>query len=263
MSRARPGQHRPPACPSGWRTGPPDFVGVGVQKAGTSWWYSLLAMHPQVAPRPDHRKELHFFDCFSGQQFGSADAARYHEFFPRPDGALAGEWTPRYLSDFWTPRQLAIAAPDAKLLVLLRDPVDRYRSGITHELNLGARRNPTLAIEVMHRGMYHLQLTALLRHFPREQVLVLQYEQCRDDPQRQLARTFDFLGLDPMQFIPSDLSKRVNVTPTEKLLLPAQVSDELQALYSPDVLALAEEFPEIDVRLWPNFRDRARRLRRV
>lgn len=261
MSPGRAAVVRPPVCPMGWRTGPPDFVGVGVQKAGTSWWHRLLASHPGVAPRLDRQKELHFFDAFSGRQFGRADAARYQALFPRSEGALAGEWTPRYLSDFWTPGQLAVAAPDARLLVLLRDPVDRYRSGITHEINLGARRNPMLAIEVMYRGMYHVQLTALLRHFPREQVLVLQYERCRDDPQGELARTYAFLGLAEVGFVPAELGERVNPTPTQKLLLPAQLRDELQALYAPDVRALAEEFHEIDLALWPNFCELTRRVR--
>lgn len=141
-----------PGCPPGWRVGPPDFVGVGAQKAGTSWWHRLISEHPSVALRPDQAKELHYFDSFFDRPFTRADAARYHGFFPRPYGAKSGEWTPRYLTDFWAHEQLRMAAPEAGIIVLLRDPVDRYRSGLTHELNEGARRRPTLALEASTAG---------------------------------------------------------------------------------------------------------------
>src|ERR1700722_14580356 len=51
----------PPQAPPGWTTGPPDFVGVGFQRCGTTRWYNLVAAHPQIA-RPVAMKELHFFD---------------------------------------------------------------------------------------------------------------------------------------------------------------------------------------------------------
>lgn len=243
-----------PGCPPGWRVGPPDFVGVGAQKAGTSWWHRLISEHPSVALRPDQAKELHYFDSFFDRPFTRADAARYHGFFPRPYGAKSGEWTPRYLTDFWAHEQLRMAAPEAGIIVLLRDPVDRYRSGLTHELNEGARRRPTLALEAMYRGLYHRQLTALLGHFPREQVLVLQYEECCRDPLPQLERTYEFLGFDDVHHRPASVRAQVNPTPSAKHDLPAQVRDQLVGLYEADVAALLTQFPEIDPSLWPHFR---------
>jgi hypothetical protein len=53
-----------PVAPSGWTVAPPDFVGVGAQKAGTTWWYTLLSSHPGVHAPPGRRKELHYFDRF-------------------------------------------------------------------------------------------------------------------------------------------------------------------------------------------------------
>ncbi len=245
--------------PAGWHIGPPDFVGIGVQKAGTSWWHKLIIDHPGVVGMVDRRKELHYFDDFNRGAFTPADAERYHLFFPRPPGRISGEWTPRYLSDFWSHQQLRMAAPDTKLLLLLRDPVERYRSGLTHELNLGARPRPILAVEAMYRGLYHLQLRSLLHHFPRRQLLVLQYEKCRRDPLSQLARTYEFLELDDVHFRPPSLDMQVNATPAQKVQLPSQLRDELSVLYEPDVSALLDDFPDIDLTLWPNFRYMARR----
>src|SRR5213595_3311651 len=56
-----------PECPPGWRTGPPDFVGVGAQRCGTSWWYrGTIRSHPQVVRIAKPGKELHYFDRFWG-----------------------------------------------------------------------------------------------------------------------------------------------------------------------------------------------------
>lgn len=245
---------KPPVCPPGWEIGPPDFVGMGVQKGGTSWWHRLILDHPQVWRAPGQMKELHFFDEGHARAFTSADSERYHRFFPRPPGGFAGEWTPRYLPDFWTHGELKLAAPDTKILILLRDPVERYRSGVTHEVNRGDRHRPIVALEAMYRGLYHFQLKALLRHFPREQILVLQYEQCRREAIAQLSRTYEFLGLDDIHFVPEGMTEVVNGTPSEKITLPAQVRSELVSLYEPSVLDLVRDFPDIDLALWPNFR---------
>ncbi len=246
---------RPPTCQPGYVTGPPDFVGVGVQKAGTSWWYALIATHPGVEYVPGKRKELHYFDN-AWQQAGPDLAQRYGDFFPRQPGKLIGEWTPRYLTDFWVPHLLAKAAPRARILVMLRDPVERFESAVAHELSAGGRIRPMLAAEAASRGFYHQHMTRLLHHFPREQVLVLQYERCRDEAAREVARTYEFLGLDP-SFAPPRLSERVNA-PKGRVRRPLSAEDraELTASYAEDVERLAAEFPDIDLRLWPHFRDR-------
>ena len=55
---------------------------------------------------------------------------RYHRNFPRPAGGVTGEWTPRYMYDHWSLRLLRRAAPEARILVILRDPIERYRSAL-------------------------------------------------------------------------------------------------------------------------------------
>jgi Sulfotransferase domain len=239
-----------PDCPPGWRTGPPDFVGVGVQKAGTTWWYSLIEAHPQVVVRA--KKELQFFADFWRQPFRDDDIARYHRYFPRPEGSLSGEWTPRYMSDFWTPSLLERCAPESKILVLLRDPIARYVSGLTVSLGGGmAPFHPAVAQDAMARGFYFDQLSHVLESFPREQVLVLQYEICKRNVLSELARTYRFLGLDST-FVPPEAGRVINPT-QQKVHVPEETAERLRALYRRDVLRLAEAFPEIDVSLWPSF----------
>jgi len=245
----------PPPCPAGWLTGPPDFVGIGAQRAGTTRWFGLIAAHPQVDTLPAVGKELHYFDRFHAGGFGAEDAATYRRYFPRPQGRLAGEWTPAYLAAPWVAPMLAAAAPDARLLVTLRDPVERYLSAMQrHQRGASARGVPLHALapqDAVNRGFYHAQLTHWLDHFDRSRLLVLQYERCVLEPLEQLQRTFAFLDLVDAGSAP-DVHAHPNHQP-EKPVLHADARQALVQAYAADVTELVARFPEIDIALWPNF----------
>lgn len=231
-------------------TGPPDFVGIGVQKAGTTWWFDAICAHPDVFSRDDIHKERHFFDRYVVHPFRSQDRALYHEWFPRPAGALTGEWTPDYMHYPWVPVLLAEAAPRAHLLALVRDPVERFRSGVAHHRRDRGRLSSESYRDAVARGFYLQGLRPWTSYFAPEQVLVLQYEQCRADPAGELARTYRFLGLRP--YVHEEIEKRVNVT-DHVPELDEEVRRRLVRMYEPEVRALVEHFPNIDLGLWPNF----------
>ena len=180
--------------------------------------------------------------------------ADYARNFARPAGHLAGEWTPRYMYDAWVPPLLAKAAPDAKVLTILRDPVDRYISGLAFNLSRGAPVHPLIASDAFARGLYGQQLSHLLRFFDTASVLVLQYERCVIDTQSELERTFRFLGVDDVVAQQNPASRIVNPTYGSKPQLSEAQIDDLVEAYEDDVLALNEAFPEIDLELWPKFR---------
>ena len=237
---------------AGWAAAAPDYVGVGTARSGTSWWDSLINAHPRVSRPPGTPKEVHFFDPFWQGGLTAADIGRYHALFARPQGHISGEWTPGYMLDAWTPALLRQAAPDARLLVLLRDPVERFRSGRTlaeNRFSVGSTARAA-ANAAFNRGMYADQLLRLWRVFPREQVLVLQYEQCVVDPRRQLERTYAFLGLAP--HIPDglDLAERVNPSRGPKVTLSEWQQDQLVRRYAPENARLAALLPELDLSLW-------------
>ncbi len=144
----------PPRPAPGEVAGPPDFVGIGVQKAGTTWWYDLIVSHPRVSAHPGLHKERHYLDRFGAVPFSAADVAGYHGWFPRPPGTVTGEWTPDYFSYPWVPPLLRRAAPQARLLLLLRDPVDRFRSGLGHLERLGLPRDAPAVADAVERGFY-------------------------------------------------------------------------------------------------------------
>ena len=244
----------PPQAPPGWSTGPPDFVGVGFQRCGTTRWYNLIAAHPEVA-RPVAMKELHFFDRFHSGGFTEDDLAAYREYFPRPPGKKVGEWTPLYASAPWIPPLLARSAPEARLLMILRDPVERLISGLALDAAVAERRGMALSrhapLGAFMRGLYHAELSMLTRHFDRSRLLVLQYERCAAEPETELRRTFAFLGVAEDAPI-SGLEAHPRRRDEKPRLDPATRAAYVEA-YSGDVLRLVRDFPELDPSLWPNF----------
>lgn len=241
----------PPVLRLDETAGPPDFVGVGVQKAGTSWWHALIVAHPGVTHRGDIHKERHFLAQFGDRPFDQAAIDDYHGWFPRVRGSISGEWTPDYLWYPWLPEILYRAAPETRLLVLLRDPVERFRSGVAHQIRNGAKHTPAVVAEAMDRGFYARLLSAWDRYYEQGKLLVLQYENCVIATDCELARTYRFLELDD-SFRPQNRERRVNST-SGSIAIDDEVRERLIDMYFPDVMLLAKRFPEIDLSLWPNF----------
>ena len=239
----------PPLGP-GEAVGPPDFVGIGVQKGGTSWWYELIADHPDVTAKPEIHKERHYLSHLGAHRFGPAEIERYHSWFPRRPGTISGEWTPDYLGYPWVAGLLARAAPDTRVLVILRDPVERFRSGLSFRLSQGAMATEGTVADAIRQGFYARFLGYYLEHFPRHRILVLQYEQCAVDPAGQLAATYRFLGLDDSHR-PDALRTTVNVSGSKRRLDP-EAERRMAELYAPDMDELFALFPHLDRSLWPS-----------
>ena len=242
-----------PKCPPGWTTAPPDFIGVGATRSGTTWWHELIIHHPRVTLAPGSQKELYFFDVQWKTDLAEHDIARYNSYFPRPPGCIAGEWTPDYMYHTWVPPLLRRVAPDAAILVGLRDPVERYLSEIRHWLTLGldSKILGTVSDVAQFRSYYAYPLLRLLEYFPRDRVLILQMERCELEPESQLRRTYEFLGLEDVDFVPDVVRRRVNTTsrdvevPSPLLLVP-------EAGFRRDAQLLREIEPELDLSLWPS-----------
>jgi Sulfotransferase domain len=228
---------------------PPDFVGVGVQKAGTTWWTKLLREHPRIDVPV---KEVHFFDGLNETAVEDCPTDLYARLFRRPPNALSGEFTPGYIYWPWVPKLLHAAVPGAKLIVMLRDPVERYRSGLAQEVQRGHKVSDSMRERNKRRGFYAEQLERLFEYFDREQVLVLQYEKCAAAPLRYYRETLRFLGLRNSSFAPPSLRKKVHRTKVQKVELDQATRSALAAEYRDDAARVAELVPEIDVSLWKN-----------
>ncbi len=239
-------------------TGPPDFVGVGTNKSGTTWWHRLLSLHPDVYLEPGRPKELHHFDRHWSEPFAEDDVDRYHDRFARPAGRRCGEWTPRYSADVWVPPLLHRAAPDAKWLVLLRDPWDRFVSEISwSSARLGSNGSARLVDMALARSRYAEQLGRLRSAHPAEQILVLQYESCCREPEAMLHRTQQFIGLEPWSPPAEELRRPVNASLEPPQVLPDVLRKGFLDTIRPDLDALLSAAAEfgLDPGLWPSAAD--------
>ncbi|HKZ92670.1 MAG TPA: sulfotransferase [Candidatus Limnocylindrales bacterium] len=246
-----------PAIPDGAVIGPPDFIGVGVHKAGTTWWWALLAGHPEI-DAVARRKELHLLDRMREGPISAEQREWYYRQFPRLPGHLAGEWTPRYMAMPPIPGIIREVAPEAKLLTIVREPVERYRSGLKQWQEQARRRSLRRddrigKREALMRGFYGRQIQRLVDVLGRDRLLVLQYERCVRAPADELARTLAFLGVSPYSPDERLLTRRYNQTLGDKGTLSAKEEADLVAEYEPEVALLKELVPDIDLALWPRF----------
>jgi hypothetical protein len=202
----------------------PDFLLLGAPKAGTTALHAALAGHPELFLSPV--KEPKYYLCGDSPPpayTGPGDAhsnrewiwqrQRYLDLFADAgDDQLAGESTPFYLYHRDARRRISADLPRAKLIAVLRDPVDRAYSNWMHLWADGLEPCADV-VEACEReqrridagwapfwhyrsmGMYGRQLADLFEHFPREQVLVLRYRRLVDDPRAALNRVCRFLGV--------------------------------------------------------------------
>lgn len=241
-----------PAPGPGEVVGPPGFVGIGVELAGSRWWYQLVADHPEVWSRGDLPMARHYLTHFCTRRFGDAEVSGYHRWFPRPEERVTGEWTPSYMAYPWVAPLLARSAPEARLLVIVRDPVERLLLGSAHTAGARVPHAGSHSADAVDRGFYAAQLGRILQYFPMERVLTLQYEQCMADPARHLAATYRFLGL-AERHRPTILRRpprRPDLLPT----LDPGTAGRLADIYANDARALADLVPDLDLSLWPGIR---------
>lgn len=205
----------------------PDFIVIGAQKSGTWSLYYNLSQHPNIVPAL--RKEVHFFDWkfHRGTLF-------YRAHFPvvfekwrarvRRRAFFTGEASPYYIFHPLAPGRLKAVVPGARLIALLRNPVDRAYSHYQHAVAKGQeslsfekalreekrrtggevgrmmadpRYNSTSHrnYSYIERGLYAQQLERWFELFPRKQFLILHSERFRNDPPSAFREVCRFLGV--------------------------------------------------------------------
>ncbi len=218
--------------------GGPSWLGIGTQRSGTTWLTNLLLEHPRVALGQTGAKENHYFyrdlmpkyvpwrpELSSTSHQIVVNAARaakraltrtkatrippaerrenYLKQFPN-DGVLRGEWTPDYLPCIWSAAIIRDLIPeDTPLLVVLRDPVERFASAMRLESTRSTLPSPILADRFVGGygvwcGMYLHQLETWASIVGRERLLVAQYETVRKNPQDWASHVWRVLDLQPV-----------------------------------------------------------------
>lgn len=181
----------------------PNFLIIGAQKAGTTWLAYMLNKHPEVF-MPGH--ELHFFDRVENFSQG---IEWYEAKFAQADSSkkAIGEKTPEYL---WVNgdrpamhQTIKQFFPDIKLIIVLRDPVERAISHANHLVRYGYL-SPLIDIDktiwnhvLIDKGKYYQQIKSYYQVFDPEQIFTLiNEEDIILNPQQSLQKTCDFLKID-------------------------------------------------------------------
>lgn len=225
----------------------PNFIIIGAQKAGTTTLYRMLQQHPEVflpelkepgffirafpdpvrfqtLRRPDDGREARPIGSHGA---GTYSLAEYHELFePGAEFSVRGEASTPYLPSPYAARRVAETIPDARLIVILRDPVERAYSAYNYNLSRGMEPAATFAEAIdselrgerddwiygwryLYTGRYAEHLARWLEFFPREQLLVLWFEELRDNPGLVYRTACRHLGVDGLQV---GRQRRDNVT---------------------------------------------------
>ena len=213
--------------------GLPDFVIIGAQKSGTTSLYDFVIKHPAIAPAS--KKELHYFSIlhkFSEQWYCSnfsTNLSRYYFYKKMNQKLLTGEASPTYFFYPTVPSRMKKILPDIKLIVILRNPIDRAYSHYHHIIRTKRETISSFekAIELEEErctgererlikdpnfvpthyrnhsyltgGIYADHLENWFKYYSKKQFLILTTEDFRSNSQQTLDQIFDFLGVAPFQ----------------------------------------------------------------
>lgn len=177
----------------------PTFLGIGAQKCASTWIYRILENHPQICVSAE--KELDFFSYHFDRGYGW-----YENQFAGASTlqTASGEVSPSYFYNPLAVERAKAYNPDFRILVSLRDPVDRMFSNHLHEVRKGHITGADLSFEralarnpmYFHQSLYARHLKMWVDAFSATNVCVFLQERIGEDPKAEAARLCTFLGID-------------------------------------------------------------------
>lgn len=200
-----------------------NFIGIGVQKSASTWVYRVLEDHPEVVVSVP--KEL---DYFSYNYAKGSDWYQKHFKGLGVDAQakIVGEVSPSYFEDPDAPKRAFEYNPGFKVVLTLRDPVERAFSNHLHQIRITdsvnlhndlsfetwVKDNP----EYIERSMYIQHLSKWMSFFPESQILILLQEDIKENPAREAQKVYEFLGIDTSHES-LFLNRKANVSYSEKV----------------------------------------------
>ena len=236
----------------------PDFMIIGTQKGGTTSLYKYLAKHPDLKPNYVV-KELSSFD-----EDYSRGGVWYRSNFPkRKKGKLYFEGTTHYLYNPLVSGRVRKMLPNVKIIILLRDPIDRAYSSYKHQVRAG--REPLSFEEAIQaeserlkgekeklltdpayisynynhfsyieRGKYDDQINNWLEYFPKEQMLILSSKDFFKNTDNSLKQIYDFLDI---RYVKTIIKKKHN-TGDYKDTMSEEMREKLKLIFEPHNIKL-------------------------
>lgn len=244
-----------------------DFLIIGAAKCATTWLQRSLQRNPAFA-MPD--PELHYFS----EEFGRGVDWYAAQFAGLPAGAIFGEKSNSYLTHPAAAARILATLPQARLIVQMRDPVARAYSDYcmllrrgTVSRHIGDHLDPRVAAgtRFVDHGRYAFHLRRFLDLFPRDQILLLVYEDVGRDPQGQLEQLsrhvrHDGLLAPPLAEKVKDREAATVPLPLRRALKPLRplldpFRDSLALRRIRDALARRQDYPSLPADLAARLRD--------
>ena len=199
----------------------PDFIGIGAQKAATSWLAACIAEHPRVwMPR----KELGFFST----RYDYNQMQKYWKNFAAcPNGHKTGEFSTNYLTTYESCCRIKTWCPDARLIIVVRDPLER---AISHWRHCKMRNKIIDWSLIYQKSRLRYYVPKWEREFG-EQVLVIDYERLKNYPLNVVTDTYKHIGLTHTH-VPSMVFTKINVSFKPKSIRVTRTIDKLGHLRS-------------------------------
>lgn len=186
----------------------PTFLFIGGQRCGSTWVHKCLVEHPEVFVATP--KEVHFFN----RNYENGESWYLDHFSDAGASKAIGEVTPDYIADPICPERVHKLCPNLKLVAVLREPIERAHSLYRLKLD-SSLPYPTFeeAVEkhpeIIRHGFYADHLERWWNFFPREQTLVLLYEDLLESDLRTIRAIYRHIGVDE-EFIPSWIGRTDN-----------------------------------------------------
>ncbi|MBD3311256.1 MAG: hypothetical protein GF349_02010 [Candidatus Magasanikbacteria bacterium] len=203
-----------------------NFIGVGTPRSGTTWISKCLSEHSQICFSKE--KETHFFDKDYNFDKGLEYYRSFFENKEKQEGVILGEFTPSYYRDEKCAKRIKTFFPDVKIILCLRNPVDRALSDYRYNKKRGAKLGQNLLEEpelnlderVVSDGFFYNHLEKFLIPFNFNNIHIILHKDIKKHPDKVLRKLYDFLGVNN-DFIPSSLHQRVNTTEGTNYRYPA------------------------------------------
>jgi hypothetical protein len=177
----------------------PTYIGIGAQKCASTWLHRILAAHPEVGIAS--AKEIDFFSFYfdRGYQWYERQLSDCRH------SGVAGEISPSYFCDYLAPQRIQAYAPDAKIILSLRNPVERALSNHRHEVRAGHIDGPDYSFErglennpmYVEQSLYAKHLRRWLQFFHREQILIILMDDVASRPATVARTVYQFVGVNP------------------------------------------------------------------
>jgi hypothetical protein len=192
---------------------PTNFIGIGGQKCASTWIYDILVGHPEVCLSKN--KELDFFSNYWDRGFEWYRAQ--FESNVADQAVAVGEVSPSYLYDMDAPMRVRQYDRDMKIIVTLRNPVERAYSNHKHNIRHGFVLSGDLTFEsglqtnptYIEHGLYAAHLQHWYESFPKDQILVVLFDDIVNAPSSVALAVYRFLGIDD-GYVSSALGKKSN-----------------------------------------------------